>query len=114
MTQYSRRKALHLAATALGASLLPAAVQAASHAQKHVVEIRGHAFHPASLTIGKGDSVEFVNKDRAPHTATHVDGAFDTGRLGRNQNAKMQFKGAGRYSYFCAVHPSMKGEIIVA
>ena len=86
----------------------------ASHkSNEHVVTIKGHVFEPAVLEIAAGDVVTFVNEDRAPHTATHSDGAFDTGRLGKGDSKALQFSAAGSFSYFCAVHPSMKAEIIV-
>ena len=84
-----------------------------AHAEDHVVTISGFAFEPANLTIAAGDSVTFVNRDGAPHTATQTGGAFDTGRLARNAQSTLTFSAAGSYDYFCAVHPSMTGKITV-
>lgn len=84
-----------------------------ANAADHVVTISGFKFQPANLTIAAGDSVTFVNKDGAPHTATHNGGGFDTGRLSKNGKSKMRFSAAGTFSYFCAVHPNMKAQIIV-
>ena len=95
------------------APLLPTLASAGGHAD-HVVEIKGHKFTPNSLTIKAGETVEFINRDGAPHTATADDGSFDTGRLSRDEHGEHKFETAGTFTYFCAVHPSMKGEIIVA
>ena len=38
--------------------------------QRHVVEIRGMAFHPEVLEVRRGDTVVWINRDIVPHTAT--------------------------------------------
>lgn len=104
----SRRTALQLTAIA---ATLPLATQA--QAKTHTVEIVKFKFSPADLTIAAGDSVTFINKDGAPHTATANSGAFDTGRLNKNQSATLTFNGAGSFDYFCAIHPNMKATLTV-
>lgn len=94
---------------ATGALLVSATL---AHAADHTVTITGFAFQPANLTIAAGDSVTFVNKDGAPHTATQK-GGFDTGRLKRNAQAKLTFPAAGSFGYFCKFHRKMKGQITV-
>lgn len=111
MSDTNRRQFMKLG---LGLAALPLAASvadAASHAV-HVVEIKGHKFSPATLEMKVGDRVQFVNLDRAPHTATANKGAFDTGRLGKGDDSTIKITKEGEYSYFCAVHPSMKGKII--
>lgn len=93
-----------------GALLVSATIASAAD---HIVTISGFAFKPASLTIAAGDSVTFVNKDGAPHTATQNAQAFDTGRLGRNEEGNVTFATVGSFSYFCKFHPGMKGKIEV-
>lgn len=110
MTRLSRRTFLTATATALGAVTLAQPARAATH----TVTIEGFAFRPANLTISAGDTVTFVNNDGAPHTATADNGSFDTGRLSRNASASLTFNSTGTTSYFCAIHPSMKGSITVA
>lgn len=86
---------------------------AAGHSTVHTVTIKGFAFEPSNLTIAVGDSVNFVNMDGAPHTATQIDGAFDTGRLSRTDESTIVFSAAGLFAYFCGVHPSMTAQITV-
>ncbi len=115
MTHPNRRKFLRLAALSAAVPFAAAtAAKAASHATAHTVSIEGFAFVPASITIKPGDTVMFVNNDGAPHTATADNGAFDTGRLSKGQSASLTFNAAGSFSYFCAVHPNMKGSITIA
>lgn len=100
----------------LGVAALPVAVKMASAAGHavHTVEIKNGRFSPATLEMQAGDRVTFINMDRAPHTATADNGAFDTGRLGQGDEATIQITAAGNHSYFCAVHPRMKGRIVAS
>lgn len=78
------------------------------------VEIRSFRFDPDHLTIRTGDTVEWLNRDLAPHTATEIDGARDTGRIDRGGTGRITFEQAGDFDYFCAFHPHMRGRITVA
>ncbi|MDB5538309.1 MAG: hypothetical protein JWQ89_36 [Devosia sp.] len=97
--------ALPLAMGTLALAPLPA------EAAAHTVVIQGHKFLPARLSVAKGDTITFVNKDSAPHTATATDGAFDTGRLSRGKSARVKVSAAGTHAYICRIHPSMKGTV---
>lgn len=83
-----------------------------ANAADHTVTITDFSFQPAILTIAAGDTVTFVNKDGAPHTATQK-GGFDTDRLKKNQDASLAFSKAGTFDYFCKFHRKMTGQIIV-
>lgn len=83
-----------------------------ANAADHTVTITDFSFQPANLTIAAGDTVTFVNKDGAPHTATQK-GGFDTGRLKKNQDASLAFSAAGTFDYFCKFHRKMMGQIVV-
>ncbi|MBV9718394.1 MAG: cupredoxin family copper-binding protein [Candidatus Eremiobacteraeota bacterium] len=77
------------------------------------VQIRGDAYAPRTLTIGVGQSVTFTNDDDDAHTVTAVDGTFDSKGLDTNDVWHHTFTRAGRYAYFCELHPFMKGTIVV-
>jgi len=113
MTQTTRRQALTIFAGIAATPILASRAFSDGHAD-HIVEIAGHSFSPANLVIKAGETVEFINRDGAPHTATADNGAFDTGRLGRNEAGLIKIDATGTYGYFCAVHPNMRGEITVA
>jgi plastocyanin len=119
-----RRRAAHRArwaiALALGVLLLSGAparstAQAApagqAAAQGNVV-IRDFSFTPAEITVAVGGTVTWTNQDRVTHTATSP-GAWDTGRLAPGQSATQRFDTPGVFEYFCAIHPRMRGRVIV-
>jgi plastocyanin len=78
-----------------------------------VVEIKDFAFSPSKVTIRKGDTVQFVNRDKIKHTATADDGGFDTGLLGQDVSKDVVFKDEGTFTFFCTPHPGMTGTIVV-
>ncbi|MBI3116459.1 MAG: cupredoxin domain-containing protein [Thaumarchaeota archaeon] len=70
--------------------------------------------NPTRLVAGVNNSVIFDNVDTAVHTATAFDNSFDTGILnGGEESNSMVIEKLGENTYFCAVHPWMKGELIV-
>jgi plastocyanin len=84
-------------------------------AQSSTVKLQGFQFQPSALTVKRGTTVTFVNKDATPHTVTAEKGAkfTGTGRLQKNDSKKVVFNQVGEYNYFCEIHPSMKGKIKV-
>jgi cytochrome c oxidase subunit II len=81
------------------------------------------AYEPASLTVKKGDAIEVVNEDSAPHTVTSGTGLedpnagqmFDTSIITAAASAQLATADleAGEYDYHCTVHPFMTGKLIV-
>ena len=85
----------------------------ASSAPAARVDIRAFSFEPEQVTIRAGESIEWINHDFAPHTATDDEGGWDTGELGKSQTAIQRFDTPGTYPYFCAYHPHMRAEVTV-
>ncbi|TSA44946.1 hypothetical protein D4R51_02730 [bacterium] len=77
------------------------------------VTIQNFAFSPASLTIKKGESVTWTNEDSAPHQIASDTNAFSGNAINKGQTYSFTFNTAGEFDYHCAIHPSMKGKIIV-
>jgi plastocyanin len=77
------------------------------------VSMAGRAFSPGSVTIAAGGTVTFRNDDDRAHTVTANDGAFNSGPIGEGGSWKRTFKQAGTFSYLCAIHPEMTGEVVV-
>jgi plastocyanin len=77
------------------------------------VHIKDFGFHPASLTVAPGAIVRFVNDDGEAHTVTAVDRSFDSAGLDAGDAWSHVFTQPGTYAYFCALHPYMKGVIVV-
>ena len=109
MRQLTRRSFLISAiATPVALVALPAFAQ---H-RTHEVTIDGMTFSPQELHISPGDSVLFINNDRAPHLVRMDDGG-QTDRLNQGQSDSMTFPSPGTRSYECAIHPSMSGRIFI-
>ena len=79
----------------------------------HTVTIEGTAFSPPALTINRGDSVVWVNKDPYPHTATSKTGGFDSGEIRPGKSWRYTARTVGEFAYVCTIHPSMKGSLRV-
>ena len=77
------------------------------------VHIKDFAFHPATLTVTAGDTVAFINDDDDAHTVTASAGAFDSKGIDTHGRWEYRFKTAGTFGYVCALHPYMKGTIVV-
>lgn len=115
---------------ALGGSVLLAilALAAPALAATIAVGITDKAFAPADIVVAEGDTVTWtVTKSISePHTVTSgTSGAADVGTLfdsGLDDPEKLKADGrtfsftfdrAGRYAYFCQVHPGMQGTVTV-
>ena len=81
--------------------------------RKHTIEISGFAYKPAALTVARGDTVVFVNKDVVPHTATAPKRQWDTATIAAGASATIVAARPGVYDYVCALHPSMKATLRV-
>ena len=77
------------------------------------VKISGFTFVPATVTVSAGSTVAWTNQDSAPHTVTSETDLFDSGRLSINDSSSYAFTDRGTFSYYCTIHPYMKGEVIV-
>ena len=77
------------------------------------VVIQNDAFSPVKLTVTAGQTVTFTNRDDDAHTVTATDGSFDSKGLDTNGTWQHTFDKPGVYTYFCELHPFMKGTIVV-
>ena len=79
---------------------------------EHIVEITGFEFKPANLKVRAGDTVTWINRDIAPHTATAENESWDTGQIDRGQQNSVVIDRNTSQAYFCRFHPAMKGRLI--
>lgn len=86
---------------------------AAAFTSAPTIRIVNDAFTPKTLTIDAGQTVTFVNGDDDAHTVTAVDGTFDSKGLDTGSIWRHAFPKPGVYTYFCELHPFMKGTIFV-
>ncbi|MCC3414878.1 MULTISPECIES: cupredoxin family copper-binding protein [unclassified Microcoleus] len=94
-------------------SQTPAKSPASQQIADVTVKISNFKFEPANLTIAVGKTVQFINLDEDPHTATSMDGAFNSKGLDTDQTWNYTATKPGTYPYICAVHPFMKGTLTV-
>ena len=78
----------------------------------HVVTIEDMQFKPAALTVKRGDTVTWKNKDLVPHTATAA-GKFDSGNIAGNSSWSWKAVAPGEFAYVCTFHLGMKGSVTV-
>ena len=111
-----RRVLQALVALACAAGLVHAgggaAIAAAAKPATHTVVIEAVAYAPAALTVNRGDTVVWVNKDPFPHTVT-AKGSFDSHDIAAGKSWKYVARKAGEYPYICTFHPNMKGTLTV-
>jgi len=81
------------------------------------VTIQNFAFSPASITVKKGTTVTWTNKDATPHTVTQDSGTtgadLDSPHLSQGQTYKETFNTVGTFHYHCSIHPNMTGTVTV-
>ena len=91
--------------------------------EKGATTLGDKAFSPNLLRIKAGTTVTWTNDDNNLHTVTsgtpnaaNAGEAFDSGLTALIMPAKTyshKFTNAGEFSYFCRVHPTMIGKIVV-
>ena len=79
----------------------------------HSVVIEGTSFNPQSLTVRRGDIIVWKNKDHFPHTVTARNLQFDSHILAEDHSWKYTAKVRGEFPYFCTLHQTMRGMLIV-
>ncbi|HEX5713675.1 MAG TPA: cupredoxin family copper-binding protein [Solirubrobacterales bacterium] len=78
------------------------------------VTVRDYTYEPARITVPKGATVTFVNRDSTPHTATSKEsGLFESGSLETGKSGQVVLGESGAFAYYCLFHPFMKGTVVV-
>ncbi len=77
-----------------------------------LVQIKGFAYNPGTITVPKGTTVTWTQMDTGvQHTVTG--NGFDSGILNAGDTFTWTFKKAGTFSYICSTHPNMIGMVVV-
>ena len=84
-----------------------------SAAAATAVKIANFAFDAPSVEVAVGATVTWTNNDSVAHTVTADDGSFDSGSIASGGTFSFTFTKAGTSTYHCAIHPNMKGTIVV-
>ena len=85
----------------------------ATHAGDATVTIENFTFKPEMLSIKQGSKVTFVNHDDIPHSVVDAGGKFRSKVLDTDESFSITFNTAGDMTYFCGLHPHMKGKITI-
>jgi plastocyanin len=117
MIDFLMRRALVVGTSAflaLGAAgALAQQAQQAAPAGTAEIAIKNFKFVPPSLTVAPGTAVTWVNNDEEPHNVVSPDRSFRSKAIDGGEKFTAVFDKPGTYKYLCAVHPQMRGEIIV-
>jgi len=99
------RSWLGLLLVLIGATLPPA------HAAQRTVSIVDFAYQPASITAQPGEQIVWTNDDAFTHTVTFDAPGMGSGPLAPGATYATTIMVPGRWTYFCALHPSMRGAV---
>lgn len=81
-------------------------------AKLHTVLIKEMTFQPNEIKVQKGDVVVWVNKDIVTHNVTdEKKNSWHSPPLLKEKSWRMVVKESS--SYYCSLHPVMKGKIIL-
>lgn len=73
------------------------------------------AYQPKTLTLKKGDTVEWDWTDQGvSHTVTAEDSSFDSGLCAAGTKFFVTFNNAGTFNYHCTIHAQMVATITVS
>ena len=77
------------------------------------VIIREMRYEPVELTVAVGDTVEWVNRDLVPHTATAQSREWDSGGIEADASWRTTVRTRGPLPYACLFHPGMQATLMV-
>jgi len=77
------------------------------------VKIDNFTFTPAELHVKVGTEVTWVNKDDIPHNVISEDKSFKSKVMDTDEKFTFTASNPGTYTYFCGIHPKMKGRLVV-
>lgn len=85
-------------------------------------EMGDQAYDPSPIKVKSGDTVTWTNDDSQIHTVTsgtdssdqNMGKEFDSSMLSQNQTFSHKFTTAGEFPYFCQLHPTMVGKVVVS
>ena len=88
----------------------------AASSSSNTVDIKGFAFSPKSITVKRGTTVTWTNKDSAAHTVTFDDASMSSassGTMAQGDTFSHKFDATGTFAYHCAIHTSMTATVVV-
>jgi plastocyanin len=77
------------------------------------VSIEDFSFEPQTIEVDAGTQVAWTNDDDFAHTVTARDDSFSSGDIEGGAGFGYRFEDPGEYEYFCSIHNSMTGTVVV-
>ncbi|AKB79461.1 Copper binding protein, plastocyanin/azurin family [Methanosarcina horonobensis HB-1 = JCM 15518] len=77
------------------------------------VSIVNSSFNPETVTVSAGETVRWTNLDPIAHTVKGTGTSFGSPSLAQGGSYEFLFTDPGTYEYYCSIHPSMRGTVIV-
>lgn len=103
-----------LPGAAAGGGCHPAPSARMTSSERTLLGIAECSFVDTVTYVDVGERVTWVNKDPVPHTVTGAALAWgDENLLDQGERVGYEFEEEGVYPYFCALHPSMVGAVVV-
>lgn len=90
----------------------PAGVVESPVAESNKVMINHFVFEPKEIAVSVGTTVVWSHNDNVAHTIVSP-GLFESQVMKRGDEFSFTFDKSGEYAYYCGLHPSMTGKIIV-
>ncbi len=78
---------------------------------EQLITISNFTFVPSTVTVSAGTTVTWRNGDPTVHTVDSD--IFHSPNLSQGDTYSFTFNTRGTFDYICAIHPSMKGTIVV-
>lgn len=91
----------------------PAAAAAVPAPGPERVAISDFEFRPRQLVVDRGTRISWGNRDAANHDVTFKGSPGVVGNVRRGDSVSVRLRRPGRYRYLCALHPAMRGTVIV-
>jgi len=119
MRSLMTRRALAAAAvffalgTASAVALAPPAPQQVAATNAAEISIQSFQFVPAILTVKAGTAITWINRDEEPHNVVSPERVFRSKAIDGGEKFTVVLDKPGTYNYLCAVHPHMRGKIVV-
>lgn len=75
--------------------------------------INSYSYNPQNITVKEGTKVVWENEQSITHTVTSKEDFFDSGNIEQGDSYSYTFEKPGTYNYYCTIHPSMEGKVVV-
>lgn len=79
-----------------------------------VADAGSDSYDPNPVEVNVGETVTWQNSDATIHTASSNDDTFDSKILRSGEVFSFTFEEEGEFPYYCKIHPSMKGTVVVS